>query len=778
MTGVAISTKAVYSLINSCSPIRHREQQNMKAKFRLYVWGTAAWLGLSAMGQDTLYAPKGQQIPPPLCFTLRAAWEGAYVPCTPTTHQEWLSDITHWRAERLIRVGYDPTRYSMPELKWAQSSFIQPQMMVHDRYFYDPVAGKYTVDRYLDDLNKRYGGIDAVLIWPTYPNMGIDDRNQQDMVRAMPGGVEGVRKMVGDFHRRGVKVLFPMMMWDQGTRPPEASWPDSIAELMKQIDADGINGDTQDGVPLAFSIAADKANHPLAFEPEGGPSDEALAWDVLTWGQYTFQFVPTIDKYRWLEPRHQVNIQGRWNRDKTDDLQFAFFNGEGWESWENVWGIWNGVTQRDAEATRRIATIERAVAPFFASPQWEPFYPMNRYGVFSSRWPLGGQTVWTIVNRNEYDVTGRQMAVPHLQGTRYFDLYRGVELTPTIEGDSALLEFAVESHGYAAILATTSAPDSHMQSLLSTMKELTAKPLSSFSHQWEPIKQQLIEIPATKPAASAPDGMIRIEAANYLFKVEGIEIEGSNDVGVDVQYPWEDTPRRFHEHRIQINAFYIDKFPVTNAEFKRFIDTTHYHPKDDLNFLKDWHAGNFPDGWDIKPVTWVSLEDAREYAKWAGKRLPREWEWQYAAQGNDGRIYPWGDCEWLPPVSLPGIPPPIPSASKLLCNWGPENKDFPAPLTDRGRVMIAAGDVDEHPRGASPFGVMDLVGNVWQWTDEYVDDHTRAAIVRGGSHYKPTGSIWYFPQAYKNNQHGKLLLMAPSYDRSGAVGFRCVKDVQ
>ena len=59
---------------------------------------------------------------------------------------------------------------------------MQPQMMVHDRYFYDPVAGQYTVDRYLDDLEKRYGGIDAVLIWATYPNMGIDDRNQLEMV--------------------------------------------------------------------------------------------------------------------------------------------------------------------------------------------------------------------------------------------------------------------------------------------------------------------------------------------------------------------------------------------------------------------------------------------------------------------------------------------------------------------------------------------------------------------------------------------------------------------
>jgi formylglycine-generating enzyme required for sulfatase activity len=71
---------------------------------------------------------------------------------------------------------------------------------------------------------------------------------------------------------------------------------------------------------------------------------------------------------------------------------------------------------------------------------------------------------------------------------------------------------------------------------------------------------------------------------------------------------------------------------------------------------------------------------------------------------------------------------------------------------------------------------MDLVGNVWQWTDEYVDEHTRAAILRGGSYYQPQGSIWYFPQGYRNDQHGKLLLMAPSKDRAATLGFRCVED--
>ena len=236
----------------------------------------------------------------------------------------------------------------------------------------------------------------------------------------------------------------------------------------------------------------------------------------------------------------------------------------------------------------------------------------------------------------------------------------------------------------------------------------------------------------------------------FWFKVSGIEVEGFDEPGVDVQYPWEDIPRRHHDKQFEINAFYIDKYPVTNQQFKKFLDATNYHPKDDHNFLTDWKNGTYPAGWEKKPVTWVSLEDAREYAAWAGKRLPHEWEWQYAAQGNDGRAYPWGN--------------------------GPNSSAVP-PFEETTRMMSPPADVDAHPKGASPFGVMDMVGNIWHWTDEFQDEHTRAAIVRGGGHYRPIASQVVFPHDnFAAEQHGKYLLMAPSKDRSGAIGFRCVVD--
>ena len=713
----------------------------------------AASLALASivLAQDSKFSPQEQQILAPGCLFMKAAYEGGSAPCTEQDHEDWLADIRHWREERRIRTGYDGSRYDVPAFKWTQSSFMQPQMMVEDRHFYDPVAHRYTVDRYLDDLEKRYGGIDAVLIWPTYPNMGIDNRNQHDMIRSMPGGVAGVRQMIADFHRRGVRVLFPMMMWDQGTRDPGMSWPDAIASTMAEIGADGINGDTQDGVPLAYTLAADKIGHPLVFEPEGGPSDEALAWNIMTWGQYQYPFVPMVDKYKWLETRHMVNISDRWKRDKTDNLQFAFFNGVGWESWENIWGIWNGITPRDAEATRRVAMMERAIASFLVSADWEPLVPMLRYGVYASLWPSGQQTVWTIVNRNDYDVDGPQIELAAEEGIRYFDLYHGVELTPAKnQAGRNVLSFPIEAHGYGALLASHSAPDAGIQKLMSKMKELSAKPLSTYSHEWKVVPQQIVPIAAVKPPSGSPADMVKIPEADFDFRISGIEIEGFNDIGVDVQYPWEDTPRRFHDHPMHVKSFWIDKYPVTNAQFKKFLDATHYHPQDDLNFLRDWKNGTYPAGWESKPVTWVSLEDARAYAAWAGKRLPHEWEWQYAAQGTDGRTYPWGNA------------------------WNAEA----VPVPDKGRTMRGPDAVDAHPQGASPFGVMDLVGNVWQWTEEFQDEHTRGGILRGGSYYQPQGSIWYFPQAYKLGEHGKLLMTSPSMDRSGGLGFRCAQDAQ
>lgn len=566
-------------------------------------------------------------------------------PASPEDAENWLAGLKAWRTERLTRLRYNGSEYDRPELEWTKHIFSQAQVLIWDRSFYDSEKGEYTVDRFLSDTENRIGPIDAVLIWHVYPNLGVDDRNQFDLLHEMPGGIPGLRQVVQQFHNRGVKVFFPFLAWDTGTRQEGAFPGVVISQLLKDISADGVNFDTLESVPAQFRLVSDSSGYPLALEPQFDPRDESIAWSNVAWNDWVawegkqYPFVPMVSKTKWLESLHSVNVTDRFTRDKTDSLQHAFFNGQGYATLENFWGFWYGTTPHDAEAILRFTRIERALADNLRSSDWKPHTPTLQPGVFASKFPTATTTVWTIVNHNEYDVAGDQLRVAHRPGMHYFDLWHGTELIPTILDSQATLRFAIEGRGFGAVLAAgENSLTDPVKQMLGYMAGRSKRPLASYSREWKAAAQKIVEIPATKPAASPPPGMIRIPEGDYDFQVRGIEIEGGNDPGVDVQYPWEESPRRFHRQRVHVDSFYIDRIPVTNAEFKKFLDATAYHPRDDHNFLRDWKNGNFPPGWANKPVTWVSMEDARAYASWARKRLPHEWEWQLAAQSTDGRL--------------------------------------------------------------------------------------------------------------------------------------------
>ncbi len=205
--------------------------------------------------------------------------------------------------------------------------------------------------------------------------------------------------------------------------------------------------------------------------------------------------------------------------------------------------------------------------------------------------------------------------------------------------------------------------------------------------------------------------------------------------------------------RINLPAFSIDKYEVTNKRYKRFIDATSYkipwsHEPDAAAvkpYLWDWQKRMYPEGKGDDPVVLVSWEDAKAFCTWAGKRIPSEAEWEKAARGAKGKLYPWGN------------------------DWG----DGKANTSESARKQTAP--VGAFKDDVSEYGVYDLAGNVSEWVEDYFapypgnpltryEERNKYRVLRGGS--------WDYAHSTANGYHRQYAL---PHSQMTSFGFRCVK---
>lgn len=248
--------------------------------------------------------------------------------------------------------------------------------------------------------------------------------------------------------------------------------------------------------------------------------------------------------------------------------------------------------------------------------------------------------------------------------------------------------------------------------------------------------------------------MVEIPSGNFVMEVSHGD--------AFIPYPPSPAPEE-----VQVDKFFMDRHPVTNGDFKKFLDKSGYVPADSVNFLKQWEDGTYPEGKEKYPVVYISYEDAKAYADWAGKRLPTELEWQYAAQTSKGYEWPWGNDNGK-----------ISKEDEFITNTLTVSKysGIDSTLTNPGNNKM--NPVGAYPKGANPFGLEDLVGSVWQITNDLYDNSTNQFVMlKGGSYFKPASSWWYVQGGPQKLHYRQMWLrVSPSFERSGTVGFRCVKD--
>jgi hypothetical protein len=329
-------------------------------------------------------------------------------PDDPAEWPAWRDALARWR-ER-AREGYDGSAYE--RLEWTQSCSSVALVWLWDERLYDHEARRFTSDRLLDEGVGGFGGYDGVVLWHAYPVIGIDERNQFDWYRDVPG----LRGLVDAFHARDVKVFVDYNPWDVGTRREPVSDAEAVAAVVREIGADGVFLDTmKEAMPELRAALPD-----AAFEGESTLPTDRIRDHHLSWAQWFADSpVPGVIRARWFEQRHMLHHTRRWNRSHLDELRSAWLNGVGMLVWENVFGVWVGWNERDKAILRAMLDVQRAHARLLTNGEWTPLAVRSADAtVVGSRWRDDDDELWAVANLRDEpfagDVAGVRMELPPL----------------------------------------------------------------------------------------------------------------------------------------------------------------------------------------------------------------------------------------------------------------------------------------------------------------------------------------------------------------------------
>jgi hypothetical protein len=441
-------------------------------------------------------------------------------------------------------------------------------------------------------------------------------------------------------------------------------------------------------------------------------------------------------------------------------------------------------------------SVAAPLPPFVETLNRVPYYPSNYsstsnavVGTFFSglcfdKFTNNNCSAFLFSNSGQVDEFvsfNTSLADRYTPNVTFFDLMLGKALNSSEINLTLTTSILVNASSVGVVLALPAdengVPFADIGQFLGTMANLSLVPLQQFSQAWTPSNGSFVPFSPSQPSGIAPANMVLVPGtlgysyiSNASFSLpfltpEALDVIGLQGIGT--RYSWEAISAFNHSAVIDVVPFYLDVDLVTNVMFKAFLDESNYNSTitDSTNFLRHWITyanGTFSynDTDVMKPVVWISKDDAEAFCRYYGKRLPTDIELQFATQfsietgASDYRLFPWGNttCSDL----APGSCPPVDSSPNPRL---PDN-------------------VHSFPATDSSLQIHDLVGLAFQHTNSvFCDESACNEVLKGGCFYQLHDSRYFPSAASGDNVHYALLpLLGDFSSRSQFISFRCLVD--
>lgn len=387
-----------------------------RGKYVLPWWWSSDAAGVAVIDRrapDLSFPPQWQPVRRDLTVRVRNEWSAASELVLMPSAPGWLGAFKAWREQ--LRARLDLSEYTRPDFAWYRDQWVQHFTFLYGREIYDHRAMRLDIERLLDD-GQRFGGYDGILLWPAYPRIGVDERDQFDFYDDLPGGRDALKALAARARERGARVFIPYLPWDltpdaRHGIPAEA--PRKLAQAIADMDVDGVFLDTMDSIRPQFRGSIDAARPGVVFCAEHQPGIEIVERITGSWDQAMHPHTGEVDLLRFLVHEHPSFVISRHaiGAHRRCVIARALFNGAGLVVWQDVFGEVLPFTERQTAQVRDTARLLRAYARCFRGADALPLIPTTQPAILANCFVAAdGNAVVTAFNSGQEQIDGELVA--------------------------------------------------------------------------------------------------------------------------------------------------------------------------------------------------------------------------------------------------------------------------------------------------------------------------------------------------------------------------------